>query len=321
MAAETDATTDAQFTTGLTLIERNVDGGGSVPDKTRTFENAGELLEHDNSMGGLWSDFAAILDRRAWSDVTENDDVELVRVIVPGWFANLNDNDALRDALIRATDWDGHDAGTARAWAIRNVEQDEGKGAYCFTGFAGDLRGHLVAPGNQYGMVWPARSCVRLIDAEGTPQELDTVELDARDAHERTDGDVDWSSDRDWSRAFDAARDDLVDEHTAAQPDFDADAVRAELVDTVEQYEGDDAEDAVEFAALMGGFGGLKLSRDELGIVGDEDTPEEVQFAANVGASKAVEALIEVAADKDDGDVNQLLDALPSMGDGEEDDD
>lgn len=116
---------------------------------------------------GEWPTAADLLDR------TSPDDTTMVYVSIPGWFANLDDNEDCARTLRQAADWDGYDGARPSFWALRDTGHDEDAGAYCLTKVWDDNREQWRDPPSEYGMTWVARSCVRVAEPQGEPTDLD----------------------------------------------------------------------------------------------------------------------------------------------------
>jgi hypothetical protein len=118
------------------------------------------------------------------------DSEELVQLTIPGWFANLDDNENVARTLRSAAGFDGYDGSKPTVWAVRDTDQDEGKGAFCITQVFDSGRGHWQNPSGRYGMLWPARSCVECITvtANGEPTAFDHEPVREIDAETHTAG-------------------------------------------------------------------------------------------------------------------------------------
>jgi len=202
-------------------------------------------------------------------DRTRPDGTKLVYVSIPGWFANLDDNEDTRRTLRRAADWDGYDGARPSFWALRDTNHDEDAGAYCLTKVWDDNREQWRDPPSEYGMTWVARSCVRVAEPQGEPTDLDREPWKVPDGYpddvavsERVDHtpEVDRIRERAQQRAVAKARSvpdqkfaDKVEEFKDGRSEAEEDALNHALGRTMTEYRritGDDPGPGVLAAAV-----------------------------------------------------------------------
>lgn len=157
---------------GMSLRVENEEGGGNnVPDESEFYESRREWLEETH--GGKHDIWRTLAKGNYQGEDAAGDDEELVFIRIPAWYIELDDNENFQRTFGEVYGW-------YEGWALLNTEQSEGNNAWCLTKVY--TNGRWRKPRDEYGMLWPARSCMTVFRREGEPRPVDKARIREREA-------------------------------------------------------------------------------------------------------------------------------------------